>query len=190
MITKVSFKQLSAVTAVAAVVIVAIWYVALLSPADRKVASARRQTAAANQQASSLSSQVAQLRALERNVSSDKAKLAQYNEAVPATPELSSVLREIQTAATNASVEVSSVNPVVPIATASGPAAPGSVPGVQTIPVSIAASGQYANLMAFVTTLNGMPRTLVVQSLNLSGTGSVLSAQISSDIFDTNSPGH
>lgn len=187
MTRNLNVKQLSLATAAVAIVVVAVWYLALLKPQSHELASARKADAAAKAQQVTLQQQVGALQALEKQIPADQAKYARYQQAIPSTPELSAAIREIQAAANSSGVTMSSLAPVVPTGTNSSAAA-GTVSGATTIPVSISATGAYGNLTAFVAALNAMPRTFVVQSLNLGGSGGSMSASITGAMFYTGAP--
>lgn len=187
MTRNISVKQLGIVTGVAASVLVAIWYLALFSPQTHKLSNTRKADATARVQISGLQQQVSQLQSLVKEIPADRAKLAQYQQAIPSDPQLSKAIRSIQAAATNTGTVMSSLAPSMPSGT--GSAASGGVPGATTIPVSISASGSYSSLMAFVQALNAMPRTLVVKSISLGGTGNTMTASLTSEIYFTGTSG-
>lgn len=171
-------------TAIVGVVLVAIWWFALFSPQSHQLAAQHRARAAAEEQASTLDGQARELNALVHQIPGDRVKLAQYSAAIPVAPDLSAALRDIQQAASSSGASMSSLTPASQT-TGSSTDTSRSAGGVSTIGVTIAATGSYNALMAFMSSLAQMPRTLVVTSLNLSGSGSSLSAQISSNIFYT-----
>lgn len=178
----VTSKQLGIATAAVALVLVAIWYLALLSPQTHKLAVTRQENIAAQNQISDLNQQIQQLTALEKEIPADQAKLNHYKQAIPSDPALSSAIRSIQAAATDTGVEMSSLNPTVPT-NASAPSAAGGVAGATTIPVTISAAGTYSQVMAFLRALDAMPRTVIVQSFDLGGTAEKLTASIAADIY-------
>lgn len=185
MTRNVTVKQLAAVAGVAAVVLLAVWYMALFKPQSHKLTVAHKADAAAKVQISSLHQQVIQLQALEKEIPSDNAKLGHYQQAVPNSPQLSASIRSIQQAATGAGVTLNSLAPAVPTSTSgSGKSA---VAGAQTIPVTIAAQGTYAGLTAFMSALTSMPRTLVIGSTSLAGTGSKMTLSIGASMYYTGS---
>lgn len=177
-----STKRLAGVTAAAAAILVIAWYLVVFSPQSHKLTLAHRTYAAAEVQASGLQTQVAQLNALVRQVPKDTQELAQFSTAVPDNPRLDDAVREIQQAATAAGVSLSSLSPAAPTAQSS------STSGTPAISVNMSVTGGYSQLMAFLSNLTKMPRTLVVTAVNISGTGNILSAQINSQIFYAGQP--
>lgn len=184
MTTNISVKQLAIITAVTALAVVGIWYVALFKPQTHKLASAHKADAAAKVQMTTLQDQVTSLRALEKDIPTDAVKLAQYQQAIPSAPELSNVIRLIQAAATHSGVAMGSLAPEVPTGV-SATAGPSSVPGAHTIPVTIAATGSYQGLTSFVQALEAMPRTLVVKSIALGGTGTTMTESLAAEMYYT-----
>lgn len=175
-----STKRIGAVTAVAVVVLVAAWYLALFSPQKSHLAKAHKAQAAAEQQVGSLESQVAGLRALQRQIPADKTKLAAYDNAVPDNPQLASAIRLIQGAANASGVHLSAIGP--------SNATTASTTGVPTVPVSLTTTGSYSQLMSFISALDSMPRTLVVNGINISGQGASLGGQFNTSIFYAGQP--
>jgi Tfp pilus assembly protein PilO len=184
-------QRIGLVTAAAALLLVVVWYFVLWSPEGHKLTAANTAHTAAEAQVSKLQSQVAGLQILLRGIPSDQQKLAQYKQAVPDNPELSSALDQIQAAAIHAGINISSISPGGAPAGAAGKASQG-VNGVPAITVSISFTGSYQGVMSFITALDSMNRTLVVTSTSLSGgSGSAnaqMSASISSDIFYAGQP--
>lgn len=183
-------QRIGLVTAGAALVLVVIWYLALWSPQNHKLAVANKAHAAAEAKVSQLQSQIAGLKVLEREIPADQQKLAMYTQAVPDNPQLSSALDEIQSAAARTQVTLGSISP--------GSAATGSakasqtVNGVPVVSISMSVTGTYQSLMSFITALDNMKRTLVVTNIALSGAGGSskagMSASIGSDIFYAGQP--
>lgn len=174
-----STKRISGVTAAAAIVLLAIWYVALFHPETKQLTSAHRAHAAAEQQISSLQSQVSQLQVIERQIPADKKKYAVLTKALPDTPQLNTVLRQLHQAAVTSGAFLSSVNPTAPAAVASGSGPSGGV----SLQVQMSATGSYAQLMRFLSLLATMPRVLVVDHLTLSGSTSQMTANMQARIF-------
>jgi Tfp pilus assembly protein PilO len=176
-------RHIAAVAAVAALVLVGLWYVALFHPATQKLASAHRAEIAAGQKTTQLNGQIAQLQALQKQIPLDTARLATLQAAIPEDPSLATALVQLHRAATNSGATLSSVGPSTP----TGPSTSGAqTSGPPSITLSLIASGSYGQITAFLSQLANMPRTLVIDSLNLSGGGSKLSANISARIFYVN----
>jgi Tfp pilus assembly protein PilO len=175
-----TIRRIAAVAAAAALVLVGLWYVALFHPATQKLASAHRAEIAAGQKTSQLNGQIGQLQVLQKQIPLDTAKLATLQAAIPANPSLATALVQLHQAATNSGATLSSVGPSAP----TGPSTSGAqASGPPFITLSLIASGSYSQLRAFLAQLASMPRTLVVDSLDITGGGSKLSANIGARIF-------
>lgn len=179
-------RRLAVITGAVALFLVVVWYLALFSPQNHHLAAAHRDKAASDQKISSLNGQIASLKALEKQIPADKAKLANYKAAVPDNPQLPSALRLIQQAATNTGVDLSNVSPTPSSASSSS-----SGQGSPSLQVAMNASGSYTQLSAFIAALNAMPRTLVIDSMNMSASGlngSTVTASLTTQIFDAGQP--
>jgi Tfp pilus assembly protein PilO len=178
-----TIKRISAVAGLAALVIVALWYFALFSPQAKDLSKAHKDHAAAEQKISQLQGQVVQLNALKSQIPADKAALSVLNAAVPSSPQLDNVLRQLHAAATASGITLSTVGPSSPTAASTSTASKTS--GTPSITLALSASGTYSQITAFLSQLARMPRTVVVSSLNIAGSGTQLTAQITANIFYT-----
>lgn len=179
-------QRIGLATTGAALVLLVAWYFLVWSPQGHKLAAARKEHASAVAQVGQLHTQISSLQALERQISTDKAKLTEYTANIPDTPQLASALHQIQAVATSSGVTMSSISPSGPPAATNGTANEEKLNGVPYLGFSISATGTYPQLMTFLTALDSMQRTLVVNSLALSGGSGgshSLSASISSDVF-------
>jgi Tfp pilus assembly protein PilO len=177
-----SMKRIFGVAGLAALVLVVAWYLAVFSPQARDLSKAHKNHAAAEQKISQLQGQVVQLNALKAEIPADKAALSTLNAAVPNSPQLDDALRQLHAAAASSGVTLSSVSPSAPATNSAGTTQKSSSP---LITLSMSASGSYAQITTFLTQLATMPRTVVVTSLNIAGTGDHLTAQITANIFYT-----
>jgi Tfp pilus assembly protein PilO len=175
-----SSKRIFAVAGLAAVVLLIGWYLALFHPETQHLSAAHKAHVAAEAKINSLQGQVVQLNALKAQIPADKAALAVLEGNVPNGPQLDSALRDLHAEATGSGVSLSSVSPSAPSTSSSSQV----TSGTQYISLSMNASGSYGQLMQFLTGLETMPRTVVVTSLNISGT-SKLTAQIAANIYYT-----
>jgi Tfp pilus assembly protein PilO len=186
-----SVKRIFGVAGVAALVLVMAWYLALFSPQGRDLSKAHKAHAAAEQKISQLQGQVTQLNALKSQIPADRAALSVLDAAIPSSPQLDNALRQLHAAAASSGVTLSQVSPTTPTTnsasssqTSSTSSASGSSAG-SSITLTMTAGGSYPQITGFLTQLSSMPRTVVVTSVNLSGTGAQLTAQISANIFYT-----
>ncbi len=171
--------RIAAVAAAAALVLVALWYLALFHPATQKLAAAHKAEIAASQKVTQLNGQIGQLQVLQKQIPLDTAKLAALQAAITADPSLATALVQLHQAATESGVSLSSVSPSAPTGQSSG----AQTSGPPSITLALLASGSYSQIRAFLAALANMPRTLVIDSLDISGSGTKLSANISARIF-------
>ena len=190
-----STKRISAIAAAAALILVVGWYLALFSPEHKKLSAAHKAHAAAEQQISSLNSQVLQLQALEKQIPADTKRYASLSAAVPDRPQLDAVLTQLHQIATASGVLLSSVGPSAPTSTSSGGGSQSSSSGSQStaggppvITMSLSATGTYGQLMRFLSELASIPRVFVVDHLGLAGSGNQMSASINGRIFYAGQP--
>ena len=175
-----AMKRIGAIALAAVMVLLLVWYVALYRPYSAKLSAAHRAKAAAEAQISQLGSKVAQLKALERQVSQDQSRLLVLSAAVPDLPDLSDVLGQLHNAATTSGVQLTTVGPAQPGTSTS--ASSGSGPG--SISLSMGASGTYGQLVQFFNQLASMPRTVVLDSVNINSGGSGgLNASLTGRVF-------
>jgi Tfp pilus assembly protein PilO len=179
-----TLRQVAGASAAVIVALAAVWYLVLIRPESHQLAAARRADAAAQTQIASLHDQVAQLDAFKAHLAQDRARLQAAEQAIPNGSHLASAIRSIQAAAVANGVTLTSLDPQVP---APGSAPTATVGSAAVLPVSINVGGSYAGLVGFMQALDAMPRTLVVDTVNISGTDSNLTLALSTDLFYTGS---
>jgi Tfp pilus assembly protein PilO len=148
-----------------AAVLLAISWFFLISPQHAERDSLNAAEAAAEQRLDQLQQRLGNLRKQNDKLAEYKAELAQARQALPATPALSDLLRELQIAGDNTGVAVSGLNlgDVTPLATAGGQ--------VFTLALSLTASGTIDKLNAFLDQLQQVqPRALLINTASLSRT--------------------
>lgn len=180
-------QRIGLITVGAAVLISVIWYFALWSPQGHALAKAKADHTAANARVGQLHAQISSLDALVKQIPSDQSKLLQYTGAVPDGPQLASAIDQIQSAAAASHVTLSSIGPSGAPSTAGSSAQ--AFNGVADIAMSLSVTGSYQDVMSFITALDNLKRTVVINDLSLSGSSagaqSSVSASISSYIFYT-----
>jgi Tfp pilus assembly protein PilO len=176
------FRRIATISAAAVIVLVAIWYVALWHPGTKHLAAAHQAQADAQQQVDQLNTQVAHLHGLVKEAPADKARLTQLETGLPDDPSLDTALDDLNRVAVSSGVTLSSVGPSAPADQTPGTGTASASSGPQSIALSMAASGQPAQVIAFLQALTTMPRLIVVDQVGLS-TGSSSAAQISARIF-------
>jgi Tfp pilus assembly protein PilO len=184
-----STRKIVAIAAASAVVLVLIWFVALVRPQADNLAAAHKAHAAAEQQIATLDSQLAGLRALVKQIPADRARLGAYTAAVPNTPSLDTALNQLQQAATGSGVTLSAVSPSTPAGASGGASSSAkAAAGDPAITLSMTATGSYPALTNFLRAMANMSRVIVVDNLSLAGQGSQLSANITARIFYAGAP--
>lgn len=180
-------RRLFSLAAVVVVVLTAAWYLAIYRPASAKITSAHKAYAAAAAQIHSLDAQVASLQSLEARIPADKARLASLDAALPTTPNLRALLDQLHALATSTATQLTTVSPSPPqpANTTQAPAKPGGTPtGLQKIGITMSATGTYQQLTSFLSGLTSLQRSLVIQSVSISGgaTGK-LSVSLATQVF-------
>ena len=148
-----------------AAVLLAISWFFLISPQHAERDSLNASEASAEQRLGQLQQRLGDLRKQNDKLAEYKAELAQSRQALPATPALSDLLRELQIAGDNTGVAVSGLNvgDVTPLTAAGGQ--------VFTLALSLTASGTIDKLNAFLDQLQQVqPRALLINTASLSRT--------------------
>jgi Tfp pilus assembly protein PilO len=170
-------RWVAGAVAVALALVAASWFL-LISPQRSQAAELREQAVA--QQASNdvIRLRTQQLKAQFASLPQRRAELAEIRQQLPATPMLSTLLRQLQAVADEAGVGVDSIAPERPQALASGAAA-GAAAGapagastdssaVQSIATTMVVKGGYAELTLFLQKVQGsMRRAVLVENLTL-----------------------
>jgi Tfp pilus assembly protein PilO len=158
------------------------WYFLLWSPEMKSLKSAHKAHAQAEQKISDLNVQAGQLRALVKQIPADKARLAQLEAALPDNPQLDQALNLIQQTAAQSGVVVSSLTPSSPTGGSSATSS-----GIPAITLNMSVQGGPAQIKAFLTGLDHIPRTVVVDKLATNG-GASSTATITARIFYAGQP--
>jgi Tfp pilus assembly protein PilO len=151
-----------AVSILAAVLLVALWYTMLLKPTRAKVTKVKDEAQVQEDKLAPLQSQLAQARSDAANAAEIKAQLASLQQAMPDTPALAAFIRDANGIATESGVAWQSVTHATPT--------PG-VGGSTSITVGIQVRGSYGQVLDYLGRLASMKRLLVVDNLQLA-TGS------------------
>jgi len=174
------------ISAAVALLVLLIWLLAVFNPESHKLGSVNADVQAAQTEQASLQSRLDKLRTYSKESAQFEALAQQLNAAVPATGDFYDYITTISNAASATGVKVASLSPAP--ATADG--------NVAVIPVAIAASGTYAQTLAFIKALDALPRLTVITNISMSGGGNstnrstVLSDQFSVDILAQPSVAH
>jgi Tfp pilus assembly protein PilO len=196
-------RQWAVFTLVAVLVVLAGGWMLLVSPQRSKAHDLQSQATSAQQRVSQLHAQLANLLAQKRNLPEQQRILAQISTKIPSDPAEPTLIREMQSAAHTAGVDLASLNPSTPVQVAApAGAAPstttaGSTSGttptstlpLYQVPLSITVTGSYFNVEMFEHSLEQLPRALLVSGLTVGPpttgtTGSAGSTDGSTDAAD------
>jgi Tfp pilus assembly protein PilO len=148
-----------AVSILAGVLIVALWYTMLLKPTRAKVTKVKGEAQVQEDKLAPLQSQLAQARRDAANAAEIQAQLASLQQAMPDTPALAEFIRDANRIAAASGVAWQSVTHATPT--------PG-VGGSTSITVGIQVRGTYGQVLDYLGQLAAMKRLLVVDNLQLS----------------------
>lgn len=181
-------KKVITISAAAAAVIVVAWYLFVFSGQSKTLHTTNSQVSATRSQAQTLRQQIAVLQQEKVGLPAAQTKLAAIEAALPNSASLDKLIDDVNAAANQAGVDWKTINPTKPatyVTTGAQAAPSGLAGGMQAVTVTMEASGNYDQVLAFVTNLNSMSRLLDVDSLSLSGvnTPGPTTAQISTQIF-------
>jgi Tfp pilus assembly protein PilO len=193
--------RLGALAGAAALVLTIIWFIAIIQPQSHRLKAAHAAHAAAVAQAQTLTSQVASLQALEKQIPQDKAALGVLKQAVPDTPDLSDALGQLHNAASASGVQLTQVSPTPPTQTSASSSSGSSTSGSSTsgtsspqasgplfVNVSMTGTGTYQQLVAFLKLLDNMARTVVVNQIGIASAatgpnGNALTVSLNTQLF-------
>jgi Tfp pilus assembly protein PilO len=145
-------------TAVAAVLIVAVFFLFLLSPKLKDISEVRDQIEQAQDENQTLRNRLRQLQTAQRDEPTTRARLAVFDRLLPPTPELPTLIRQLQTAAAASGIDLRSIAP-------SPPGALTGRTGVQVATVTIQVVGGFFRLQSLLTRLEELQRVVEVTSI-------------------------
>lgn len=156
-------RQTTLLSALAAVLVVALWWLFLYSPGQDELARVEDEVAAAEAETASLQQRVAALEAVRARAPETEAAIAQLFSIVPDEPALSGALRQIGAAADDAGVELDNVTTPRPVEV-------DELTGLYSVSLSMTATGSYFQLVDFLRRLEDpaiTARGLVFNSLTV-----------------------
>jgi Tfp pilus assembly protein PilO len=184
-------RKVLLIAAAGTVALVAAWFLLLWSPQSSRLDGVRAREEEAVEINTALELRIARLRDLRARRPEFEADLAALKAAVPASPELDAFLLDVDEAADQAGVDITSISPSKPASAATAEATPsttsttaattgttGTTGGAATgappsaITIALDAAGGYFQVLDFINRLDDLPRVVVVDSLSLaSGSG-------------------
>jgi Tfp pilus assembly protein PilO len=160
-------------------VVALLLWVALVSPQNSKLSSLQTQQTQLQSQQAGLQAKLSSLKSEQRKLSTSCADLQKISTQIPSvqTPtdvdaEESSFESQFNALAASTGVALSQFSGFAPATTAAtAPAATtpsGTTPGVVAVPTTLAVTGTYGQMVAFVNGLDTFPRLFVIQKFVLS----------------------
>lgn len=136
-------RQSALLAMLAAILVVALWWMFLYSPGQDELASIEEEITATEDEAIALRAQVARLEAVRAVAPDIEADLAVLNSIVPTDPALAGALHQFQAAADDAGLTYDQVGTTRPVEV-------DEASGLHTIGVSLNASGSYFQVVDFL----------------------------------------
>jgi Tfp pilus assembly protein PilO len=170
--------RLGAIFAGSMIALLVVWFVTLYHPRTAQIAKSQATAVAAQSQADQLQVQVARFKAEIAAAPRLQAELQRLQDAIPNTPNLAQFILDVNDAAQEAGITISTISPSAPAlgtAHAVGSTATGGASGAAAPPairISLSTTGTFFTLIDFINKLNAMPRLLVVDTFGLSPGGS------------------
>lgn len=178
-------RQWTIGAAIVVALILVAGFMLLVQPQRSEAASLKEQTLSQEASALALQTKVAQLKAQEKDLPRQQARLAEIRTRLPETPALPSLIRSLSVAADSAGAELVTLAPSAPVdlsggAPAGAPAgsvtgapaaAPSSAGTLKEVPLRIEVTGSYAALTQFLTQIEGLQRSMLVTDVTVAKEG-------------------
>jgi Tfp pilus assembly protein PilO len=156
-----------AVIALAAVLVLVLWYRMMYSPLQSQASKANQAAEDASSRVDTLDRQLRQQKGDAEDQKKKDAALEELNNAVPVTPQLSKFLRATDSIRASSGVGFQSITPTEPTL----------VNGVATINVGIVVEGAEAQVIDYINKLNAIDRLVVIDSIGFSTSGSATASE-------------
>lgn len=152
------------VAGVAGIVLILLFWIALIKPKMSQVTQVNAKIASAKLQEQQLRLKLRELQQAKSNAAETQAKLAQFQMLLPPTPDLPTFIREVQAAANEDGIDLQSIAPSPPGALAGATADS----GIQTISVNLQVQGGFFRMESFLARLEDLQRVVQVNNLSMS----------------------
>jgi len=163
-------RKWSLVSALLVVVILLAGWFLLVAPKRTSADDLRAQAAAQQVRNDGLKAQIAQLQAQQKGLPQQQAVIADVQQRLPQNPELPALIRSLSSMAAAAGVDVHTLTPVAPLASAAQPPA-GAVGAagqtLQVIAINMEVDGTYFNVERFLNKMESLKRALLVTGITL-----------------------
>lgn len=175
-------------SAVAAVAIVALWWVLVYSPRGDELDDAKVELQAAEGEQQALQAQLDRLEAINENLPEIDADLARLSGLVPPTPDLAGFILGMNDLATQSGIDWISVAPTPPAAVGAG---------FSTVNLNITVDGGFFQVLDYLNRLEDFDRLVVVDGVSVTAGGggdgevadSSLAVTMTARMFTTQQPG-
>lgn len=151
------------IAAAGGLALIAVFFLALIRPTTAKISQARTDVESAQQEGRSLRLQLQSLQSAQRDAVAIQARLARFNVLLPSEPDLPTLIRQLQSAADSAGIDMFSIAP-------SPPSAFPSSTGVSSMQVVLQIRGGFFRLESFLARLEMLQRVVEVQNIAVSPT--------------------
>ena len=179
-------RRLIAIFGGACVVLLLAWYVLLWSPKGGELAAAKTRQAAATATADQLQVQLARLQSAKRTIPDLTDGLDRVHAAIPPSADLGQFMLDVDAQAKDAGVDFLSIAPTAPAPSTSG--------GPTSITLNINITGGYFQMLDFTQRLMGLPRLVVIDSMQVTPSGDAtsgppqLTVGLNARMFTTQAP--
>ena len=153
-------RRTAGVAAAVGVVLV-LFVLLLLKPKLSDISDVRKLVADERQRTQSLQIQLRQLQSAQQEAPATTARLAVFDRLLPSTPDLPSLIRQLQNAATASGMDLTSIAP-------SPPSTMDNTTGVSVVNVNLQVSGGFFRLESFLARLEDLQRVVEVTSMSVS----------------------
>jgi Tfp pilus assembly protein PilO len=207
-------RQWTAGAALLTALILVAGFMLLVQPQRSEASALAEQTTSQEDAAVALQSKLAQLKAQQKDLPRQQARLAEIRTRLPETPALPSLIRSLSVAADTAGAELVTLAPSAPVdVSGSGPgSATGGVPAgtirsgatgtsdapaaaaastqaLKEIPLRLEVTGSYAALTQFLTQIEGLQRSMLVTDVAITketeAGGDTLTLSLGASVFMT-----
>jgi Tfp pilus assembly protein PilO len=162
MLNTLGRKGIAAIGAVVCIVVLVAGWFLLISPVKSDISKTKAEAATQVEANDSARLKLSSMRSIAKQLPREQAELAALTQKVPASAQLPTLLRDIQTAADNTGVSLKALTP-------SQPADLASAPGISAVQISMSVSGGYAEIEQFESALEGLKRTFLVSGFSMTG---------------------
>ena len=147
-------------TVLVVLVIVAAGWLLVVSPKRTDASTLRAQAVAAVAQNQQVEGKIRELKLQQQQLPAQQAQIAAINQQIPSQPQLPTLIRQLDDAASAADVTLGAITPGTFTAVPSDT-------GVSYIPLSITVSGSFTNLKAYLSALETNPRAVLVTGFKI-----------------------